>query len=72
MIKLKYTGLFKVIDGSDFQLETYAFGFLQAFFLLTAEAISKNLCYQLYSITSENGNSRFIKNISDCNIFYDI
>ena len=58
----KYTGFFKSAEGHEYTLTAYGFGFIQAFFLLTAEAIKTGQHYQLYSITSEDG---VIKRIDD-------
>ncbi len=60
----KYTGLFKNA-GPEYSLEVDCFGFLQAFFLLTAEAIKTGKHYQLYSITDNEHN--FIRYIDDIN-----
>ena len=56
MKQIKYIGLFKSIEGHEYTLSVYCFGFLQAFFLLTAEAIKTGKHYQLYNITDEKDN----------------
>lgn len=51
----KYIGLFRSATGDQYTLETHCFGLIQAFFLLTADAIRSGKHYQLHSITHEDG-----------------
>ena len=53
----KYTGFFKSMEGHEYSLEVNCNGFIQAFFLLTADAIRSARHYQLKTITDEKGNS---------------
>lgn len=62
----KYIGLFKSAEGHEYQLEVNCNGFLQAFFLLTADAIRTGQNYQLYSITDERNGVRKIDDIHLC------
>ena len=58
MKQSKFTGLFRdYANGSNYEITVYCFSFLEAFFLLTAEAISSGRHYQLYSISKEGGSS---------------
>ena len=66
MKKYKYIGLFKSTDGNTYELEVYCNGFLNAFFLLTADAIKSGRHYQLYSITDENDRSKMVGDILKC------
>ncbi len=50
MKKYKYIGLFKSAEGHTYELETQCNGFIQAFFLLTADAIRSGKHYQLSTI----------------------
>lgn len=59
----KYIGLFKSAEGHQYELTTSCNGFMQAFFLLTADAIKSARHYQLFSITDENDNVRFVDDI---------
>lgn len=63
MKKNKYTGVFKSSDGHTYSIEISAFGFIQALILLTAEAINSGRHYQLYTITDEKDNVRYIDDI---------
>ncbi len=61
----KYTGVFKSINGHEYSLIVNCIGgFVQAFFLLTADAIRTGNHYQLDTITSETGGVRHVANIS--------
>ena len=66
MKQIKYIGLFKSIEGHEYTLSVYCFGFLQAFFLLTAEAIKTGKHYQLYNITDEKDNIVLVDDILKC------
>jgi predicted peroxiredoxin len=66
MKKTKYTGLFISVDNAFYELEVYCFGFLQAFFLLTADAIRKGKHYQLFTIADEKGSVRKVDDILKC------
>lgn len=59
----KYTGIFRADNGHTYTLSVSGFGFLQAFFLLTADAIRTGQHYQLHSIEDDKGNVRFIDDI---------
>jgi len=50
-------------EGHQYNLSVYCFGFLEAFFLLTADAIRSGKHYQLSYINDENGNSRGVEDI---------
>lgn len=63
---MKYTGLFKSREGDVYQLEVICYGFLQAFFLLTADAIRSGRHYQLHSIMDENMNEKMVDDIIKC------
>jgi len=63
MKKYKYFGIFKSDTGDTYQLQVRCNGFVQAFFLLTADAIRSGRHYQLNSITDENDNVRKIDDI---------
>lgn len=64
MKKIKYIGVFHYEgyqkEKLSFQLEVYALGFIQAFILLTAKAITEGKCYQLSWITDDKGGKREI------------
>jgi hypothetical protein len=62
----KYTGLFISAEGKEYTLTCNCFGFLEAFFLLTAEAIKSGRHYQLNKITSEDNFVRHIDDINKC------
>jgi hypothetical protein len=62
----KYTGFFKSAEGHTYQLEVNCNGFLQAFFLLTADAIRSARHYQLNKITDEKGNEKMVDDIIKC------
>jgi hypothetical protein len=59
----KYIGLFRSDMGHEYKLEVNCNGFIQAFFLLTADAIRSGKHYQLHTITGEDGNSIFVDDI---------
>lgn len=63
MKKYKYTGVFISSDGHTYTLEAMCNSFIQALFLLTADAIKSGRHYQLYSITNEKGDIQFITDI---------
>ena len=67
MTTTQYTGLFRSAEGHQFELKVNCFGLLQAFFLLTADAIRKVKHYQLYTITSEKGDVYKVDDILNCN-----
>lgn len=60
---MKYTGTFIADNGHTYILTVQASGFLQAFFLLTADAIRAGEHYQLYHIKDEAGNVKIIDDI---------
>ena len=62
----KYIGLFKSSNGHTYELTAYCNGFIQALFLLTADAIKSGKHYQLNSITDENGSKRMVGDILKC------
>jgi hypothetical protein len=66
MRRYKYIGLFKSAEGHTYKLEVNCNGFLQAFFLLTADAIRSARHYQLNTITDENGNEKMVDDIMKC------
>lgn len=49
-----YTGLFESADGHQYMIDVQANGTIQAFFLLTADAIRSGRHYQLKTICDEN------------------
>lgn len=51
----KYIGFFKSSEGHTYELTVSCNGFIQAFFLLTADAIRSARHYQLNTITDEKG-----------------
>lgn len=62
MKKTKYIGVFHFEgyqgEKLSHSLEVYAFGYIQAFILLTAKAITEGKCYQLSWITDDRGGAR--------------
>jgi hypothetical protein len=72
MRKYKYIGIFKSAEGDIYQLEVSCNGFLQAFFLLTADAIRSGKHYQLYSITNEKGEKGIVDLITKCNFLIEV
>ena len=66
MKKIKYIGFFHSKEGDTYQLDVYCNGFLQAFFLLTADAIKSGRYYQLQTIKSEKGEIRMVDDITKC------
>lgn len=62
----KYVGRFISAEGHTYTLEVNCFGFLEAFFLLTADAIRTGRHYQLNQITSENGTVALVDDILKC------
>lgn len=63
---MKYTGLFKSYEGDVYQLQVNCSGFLQAFFLLTADAIRAGKHYQLHSIMDEEYHEKMVDDIIKC------
>lgn len=61
-----YFGTFKSSDGHIYTEKVYCNGFLQAFFLLTADAIRSGRHYQLYTITDENDKFVSVGDILAC------
>ncbi len=70
MRKYKYIGLFKSWDNHSYELEVSCHSFLQALFLLTADAIREGKHYQLYSITDEKNKIVLIDDILKCSILF--
>lgn len=62
----KYKGIFKSVEGHIYELEVNCNGFLQAFFLLTSDAIRSARHYQLHTITDEKGNVKIVDDILKC------
>jgi len=60
----KYIGVFCSNTLHEYNLTVYCDSFVQAFILLTAEAINQGKHYQLATITDEKGNVRYVKDIS--------
>jgi hypothetical protein len=64
MKKYKYIGTFKSAEGNNYQLTVFCNGFIEAFFLLTADAIRTGKHYQLYSIEDcSNSDCRYVCDI---------
>lgn len=63
MRNYRFTGVFRSSDGNEYELEVMCMGFLQAFFLLTADAIRMGRHYQLKSIKDEKGNLKYVDDI---------
>lgn len=69
----KYVGTFISAEGNTYTIQTTAFGFIQAFFLLTSDAIRSGKHYQLDNIVDEKGNKQYISDILQVQkIFYTI
>lgn len=66
MKTIKYKGLFKADNGHTYEIEVNCFGALQAFFLLTADAIRSGRHYQLHNITDEKGTIWVVDDILKC------
>ena len=64
MRNYKYIGIFKNSDGHTYEHSVNCNGFIQAFFLLTADAIRSARHYQLYSITNEKNNVVLVDDIT--------
>lgn len=62
----KYVGRFISAEGHTYTLAVSCFGFLEAFFLLTADAIRTGRHYQLNQITSEDGTVALVDDILKC------
>lgn len=63
----RYLGVFLSNTGNRHEIVVNAFSKLQAFFLLTADAIRDGLHYQLDTITNtENGKTWKVDNINVC------
>lgn len=60
-----YIGLFRSAEGNEYTLKVNCVGYLQAFILLTADAIRSGRHYQLKTITHENGDVRYIDDIHE-------
>lgn len=73
MKQTKYIGVFHYEgyqgEKLSFKLEVRAFGFIQAFILLTAKAITEGKCYQLSWITDEGGTKVEIEELTTMKIF---
>lgn len=63
MKQYKYIGLFKSAEGNEFSITVNCNGTIQAFFLLTADAIRSGRHYQLHSITDEKGDVTMVDDI---------
>jgi len=63
MKKYKYTGLFLSSDGHEYSITVNCNGGIQAFFLLTADAIRSGRHYQLKTITDNEGRIRKVDDI---------
>lgn len=62
----RYTGTFTSADGKrSYTLSVDCMGFIEAFFLLTADAIRSGKYYQLSVIIDEYGQKRNIGDISE-------
>lgn len=71
MKKNTYIGVFKADNGHTYELKVYCNGFLQAFFLLTADAIRLARHYQLDTITeTENNSTRKVDDILKCSTVF--
>lgn len=57
----KYTGTFKNSDGHIYTLTVECNGFIQAFFLLTADAIRTGKHYQLNTIQDDERGGSVVK-----------
>jgi len=62
----KYIGIFTNDCGDTHELVAYCNNFFHAFFLLTAEAISRGDYYQLDKIKDEKGIIKFVYDINKC------
>lgn len=73
MKQTKYIGTFHYEgyqkEKLSFSLSVRAFGFTQAFILLTAKAINEGKCYQLSWITDEDGNKVEVEELTTIKIF---
>lgn len=63
MRNYRYIGFFRSADGHEYKLDVTCAGLIQAFFLLTADAIRSSRHYQLKTITDEKGNVVYIDDI---------
>ena len=68
----RYIGIFRNETGHTHQLEVWCNGFVQAYFLLTADAIRAGKHYQLHSITDEKGDEQLVKNMDNSTIYTNI
>lgn len=66
MKQTKYTGVFKSAEGHIYELVVYCDCFLQAFFLLTADAINTGRHYQLSTITDDKNQKVSVDDIMNC------
>lgn len=60
----QYTGIFISEDGHSYTLYTSANSFIQALFLLTADAIRAGKHYQLHNISDEYGRKYLVGDIT--------
>ena len=67
MKKYKYIGLFKNEEGNEYSLKVYCLNMLEAFILLTAEAINAGKHYQLKTITNEKGEVKEVGDVKRIN-----
>ena len=66
MKSTKFTGTFINSDNHQYTLTCTCFGFFEAFFILTAEAIRSGRHYQFSHIEDEKGERKFIDNVNRC------
>ena len=62
----KFKGFFRSQEGHQYELNVNCMSFIEAFFLLTADAIRTGQHYQLYSIQKEDGSIRLVADILKC------
>lgn len=63
----EYIGVFKSAEGHEYQLTVNCNGFLDALFLLTADAIRSGRHSQLDTITcTDNDRTVKVKNVNNC------
>lgn len=65
MEKYRYTGTFIADNRHTYTLSVNCNGFIQAFILLTAEAIKNGYHYQLDTILDEKGNEAQVSSINE-------
>ena len=61
-----FVGKFISGDGNKFELKVICASYLEAFFLLTADAIRSARHYQLYTITNEKNETVRVDKIIQC------